>query len=47
MGDVSGLVLAAGAGRRFGGPKALARLDGVGLVQLGVLGSGLRRLAHT
>jgi nicotine blue oxidoreductase len=29
---VAGLVLAAGAGRRFGGPKALAVLDGVRLV---------------
>lgn len=33
---VSGLVLAAGAGRRFGGPKALARLDGVRLVDRAV-----------
>jgi len=31
-GRVGGLVLAAGAGRRFGGPKALAELDGVRLV---------------
>lgn len=29
---VVALVLAAGAGRRFGGPKALARIDGVRLV---------------
>lgn len=29
---VAGLVLAAGEGRRFGGPKALARLDGERLV---------------
>ena len=36
MGQVSGLVLAAGAGRRFGGPKALARLDGVRLVDRAV-----------
>lgn len=35
-GQVSGLVLAAGAGRRFGGPKALARLDGVRLVDRAV-----------
>ncbi|MEV6906249.1 nucleotidyltransferase family protein [Amycolatopsis sp. NPDC051071] len=28
MADVAGLLLAAGAGRRFGGPKALAVLDG-------------------
>lgn len=33
---VAGLVLAAGAGRRFGGPKALARLDGVRLVDIAV-----------
>ena len=33
---VSGLVLAAGAGRRFGGPKALALLDGVRLVDRAV-----------
>lgn len=31
-GTVAGLVLAAGEGRRFGGPKALALLDGVRLV---------------
>ncbi|MQA02177.1 MAG: NTP transferase domain-containing protein [Streptosporangiales bacterium] len=31
-GAVAGLVLAAGAGRRFGGPKALALLDGERLV---------------
>ena len=30
--DVAGVVLAAGAGRRFGGPKAVALLDGVRLV---------------
>ncbi len=30
--NVIGVVLAAGAGRRFGGPKALALLDGVRLV---------------
>ncbi len=36
MVHVSGLVLAAGAGRRFGGPKALARLDGVRLVDRAV-----------
>ncbi|MBB4681634.1 nucleotidyltransferase family protein [Crossiella cryophila] len=29
MSRVAGLVLAAGAGRRYGGPKALARHDGV------------------
>ncbi|WP_322754282.1 nucleotidyltransferase family protein [Frankia sp. Cas3] len=32
-GGVGGLVLAAGAGRRFGGPKALATLDGEPLVE--------------
>jgi nicotine blue oxidoreductase len=32
----AGLVLAAGAGRRFGGPKALATLDGDLLVDLSV-----------
>lgn len=31
----AGLLLAAGAGRRFGGPKALARLDGELLVERG------------
>lgn len=31
---IGGLVLAAGAGRRFGGPKALARLDGRPLVEI-------------
>ncbi|WP_131745076.1 nucleotidyltransferase family protein [Frankia sp. Cppng1_Ct_nod] len=31
--DVGGLLLAAGAGRRFGGPKALAMLDGEPLVE--------------
>lgn len=35
-GGVSGLVLAAGAGRRFGGPKALAQLDGERLVDRAV-----------
>jgi nicotine blue oxidoreductase len=30
---IAGLVLAAGAGRRFGGPKALAELDGELLVE--------------
>lgn len=32
MAEVAGLLLAAGAGRRFGGPKALAVLDGEPLV---------------
>uniref|UniRef100_UPI0013020E27 nucleotidyltransferase family protein n=1 Tax=Amycolatopsis lexingtonensis TaxID=218822 RepID=UPI0013020E27 len=31
--QVAGLLLAAGAGRRFGGPKALAELDGEPLVR--------------
>ncbi|HEY5855843.1 MAG TPA: nucleotidyltransferase family protein [Aldersonia sp.] len=31
--EVAGLLLAAGAGRRFGGPKALAVLDGRPMVQ--------------
>jgi CTP:molybdopterin cytidylyltransferase MocA len=31
--SVGGLILAAGAGRRFGGPKQLAELDGVPLLQ--------------
>jgi nicotine blue oxidoreductase len=35
-GTPAGLVLAAGAGRRFGGPKALARLDGEPLVDRAV-----------
>lgn len=35
-GSVAGLVLAAGEGRRFGGPKALATVDGVRLVDLAV-----------
>ncbi|KWX00746.1 hypothetical protein TH66_03330 [Carbonactinospora thermoautotrophica] len=34
--QVAGLVLAAGEGRRFGGPKALARLGGVPLVDRAV-----------
>jgi nicotine blue oxidoreductase len=34
--QVAGLVLAAGAGRRFGGPKALAVLDGERLVDRAV-----------
>lgn len=34
--SVAGLLLAAGAGRRFGGPKALVELDGELLVQRGV-----------
>jgi CTP:molybdopterin cytidylyltransferase MocA len=33
MSQIGGLVLAAGAGRRFGGPKQLAELDGVPLLQ--------------
>lgn len=33
MGTVAGLVLAAGSGRRIGGPKALLRHDGVTLVE--------------
>ena len=39
---VAGLVLAAGAGRRFGGPKALVELDGERLVDRAVrlLGEG-------
>lgn len=32
----AGLLLAAGEGRRFGGPKALARLDGQTLVERGI-----------
>ncbi|MGH8892342.1 MAG: nucleotidyltransferase family protein [Actinomycetes bacterium] len=36
MTGVVGLVLAAGAGRRFGGPKALAELDGERLVDRAV-----------
>lgn len=34
-GRVAGVLLAAGAGRRFGGPKALARLEGEPLVTRG------------
>jgi CTP:molybdopterin cytidylyltransferase MocA len=34
--SVAGLLLAAGAGRRFGGPKALVRLDGETFVERGV-----------
>lgn len=34
--DVAGVVLAAGAGRRMGGPKALVELDGTPLVVLAV-----------
>ena len=39
---VAGLVLAAGAGRRFGGPKALAEIDGERLVDraIGLLRAG-------
>ncbi|HEU4912946.1 MAG TPA: NTP transferase domain-containing protein, partial [Actinomycetes bacterium] len=33
---IAGLVLAAGAGRRFGGPKALAEIDGERLVDRAV-----------
>jgi CTP:molybdopterin cytidylyltransferase MocA len=36
MSPVAGLVLAAGAGRRFGGPKALATVDGERLVDRAV-----------
>lgn len=36
MQPVAGVVLAAGAGRRFGGPKALVRLDGERLVDRAV-----------
>ncbi|AXB44409.1 nucleotidyltransferase family protein [Amycolatopsis albispora] len=32
MGECAGLLLAAGSGRRFGGPKALAEVDGEPLV---------------
>jgi CTP:molybdopterin cytidylyltransferase MocA len=35
-GQVAGLLLAAGAGRRFGGPKALVELDGEPLVRRAV-----------
>ncbi len=34
--SVAGLLLAAGAGRRMGGPKALLSLDGEALVQRGI-----------
>jgi CTP:molybdopterin cytidylyltransferase MocA len=34
--SVAGLLLAAGAGRRMGGPKALVELDGEPLVQRGI-----------
>lgn len=46
-GAVVGLVLAAGAGRRFGGPKALALLDGERLVDRAVRtlrGAGVERV---
>ncbi|MBD0323762.1 MAG: NTP transferase domain-containing protein, partial [Aldersonia sp.] len=33
---VAGLLLAAGAGRRFGGPKALAERDGRAWVQIAI-----------
>ena len=36
MTEVAGLVLAAGAGRRFGGPKAVAELEGERLVDRAV-----------
>lgn len=36
MSEVAGLVLAAGAGRRFGGPKAVAELDSERLVDRAV-----------
>lgn len=41
-GSVAGIVLAAGAGRRFGGPKALVRLGGQTLLEraVGVLRNG-------
>ena len=41
-GSVAGIVLAAGAGRRFGGPKALVRLGGQTLLEraVGVLRDG-------
>ena len=34
--SVAGLLLAAGAGRRMGGPKALVEIDGIPLVQRGI-----------
>ena len=42
MGSVAGIVLAAGAGRRFGGPKALVRIGGQTLLEraVGVLRDG-------
>ena len=36
MGEVSGLVLAAGGGRRFGGPKAVVEIEGERLVDRAV-----------
>ena len=48
-GRVAGLVLAAGAGRRFGRPKALVELDGERLVDRAVRvleTGGLRNRRH-